>query len=295
MTQRGTNAIAVYPVLEAGQLGKPLVQPSSGPTPYGFAFTQGGGLVVTEAFGAQVGKAASSYRISDAGVAPVSRSVGNGRSEICLAVVTNDGRYAFTTNFGDGAVSRYSIDDDDIIALDEAAAGLAVDGQTGLRDEDLSGDGRFLYAIDADSRRVFGWAVSAGGSLSPIGSWEGLPATVAGLAVSWTMRLEPLYRATFTTPEAWSVELAPRPDRGAELPDRRGALRGAPVGAPPRRELPAAADRQRPPARLSRRPSDSRRRGGALRMARIRAARRGWNARACWQRYPSPTTTGTAG
>jgi 3-carboxymuconate cyclase len=68
---------------------------------------------VTEAFGAQAGKAAaSSYRISDAGVAPVSRSVGNGRSEICWAVVTSDGRYAFTTNFGDGAVSRYSIGDD---------------------------------------------------------------------------------------------------------------------------------------------------------------------------------------
>jgi 6-phosphogluconolactonase len=185
VTQRGTNAIAVYPVLEAGQLGKPLVQPSSGPTPCGFAFTKGGGLVVTEAFGAQAGKAAaSSYRISDAGVAPVSRSVGNGRSEICWAVVTSDGRYAFTTNFGDGAVSRYSIGDDGIIALEEAAAGLAVDGHTGLRDEDLSGDGRFLYAIDADSRRVFGWAVGAGGSLSPVGSWQGLPATVAGLAAS---------------------------------------------------------------------------------------------------------------
>ena len=89
-----------------------------------------------------------------------------------------------TTNFGDGAVSRYSIGDDGSIALEEAAAGLAVDGQTGLRDEDLSGDGRFLYAIDADSRRVFGWAVGAGGSLSPVGSWQGLPATVAGLAAS---------------------------------------------------------------------------------------------------------------
>ena len=185
VTQRGTNAIAVYPVLEAGQLGTPLVQPSSGPTPYGFALTKGGGLVVTEAFGAQAGKAAaSSYRISEAGAAPVSRSVGNGRSEICWAVVTNDGRYAFTTNFGDGAVSRYSIGDDGSIALEEAAAGLAVDGHTGLRDEDLSGDGRFLYAIDADSRRVFGWAVGAGGSLSPVGSWQGLPATVAGLAAS---------------------------------------------------------------------------------------------------------------
>jgi 6-phosphogluconolactonase len=185
VTQRGTNAIAVYPVAETGQLGQPLVQPSPGPTPYGFAFTGRGGLVVTEAFGAQAGKAAvSSYRITDDGAAPVSRSVGNGRSEICWAVVTHDGRYAFTTNFADGAVSRYSIGDGGSIALDEAAAGLAVDGQTGLRDEDLSGDGRFLYAIDADHQRVFGWAVGAGGSLSPAGSWEGLPATVAGLAAS---------------------------------------------------------------------------------------------------------------
>ena len=185
VTLRGTNAIAVYPVLETGQLGEPQVQPSSGPTPYGFAFTSRGGLVVTEAFGAQAGKAAvSSYRISEAGAAPVSRSVGNGRSEICWAVVTNDGRYAFTTNFGDGAVSCYSIGEDDSMALDKAAAGLAVDGQTGLRDEDLSGDDRFLYAIDVDSRRVFGWAVGENGSLSAIGSWEGLPATAAGLAAS---------------------------------------------------------------------------------------------------------------
>ena len=99
-------------------------------------------------------------------------------------MVTSDGRHAFTTNFGDGAVSRYSVGDDGSIALGEAAAGVAVDGQTGLRDEDLSGDGRFLYAIDADSRRVFGWAVGEDASLAPIGSWEGLPATVAGLAAS---------------------------------------------------------------------------------------------------------------
>jgi 6-phosphogluconolactonase (cycloisomerase 2 family) len=185
VTQRGTNAIAIYPVAETGQLGTPVVQPSSGPTPYGFAFTKGGGLVVTEAFGAQVGKAAaSSYRISEAGAAPISRSVGNGRSEICWAVITNDGRYAFTTNFADGAVSRYLISGDGSITLDEAAAGLAVDGQTGLRDEDLTGDGRFLYAIDADHGRVLGWAVGEGGSLSPAGSSEGLPATVAGLAAS---------------------------------------------------------------------------------------------------------------
>src|SRR5215213_347770 len=166
------------------RLGEARISPSSGPTPYGFAFA-GDTLVVTEAFGAQTGKAAaSSYRLSATSATPVSRSVGNGRSEICWAVVTNDGRYAFTTNFADGAVSRYAIANDGSIALEDAAAGMAVDGETGLRDEDLSADGRFLYAVDTDSGRVFGWAVQAGGELEPLGSWAGLPATAAGLAAS---------------------------------------------------------------------------------------------------------------
>jgi 6-phosphogluconolactonase len=185
VTERGTNAIALYPVDDAGRLGEPQVHPSSGPTPYGFAFTRGGTLVVTEAFGAQIGAAAaSSYVVQGNAITPASRSIGNGRSEICWAVITDDDRYAFTTNFADGAVSRYAIGDDGTLTLEDATAGIAVDGQTGLRDEDLSSDGRFLYAIDADSRRVFGWAVDANGSLSPIGSWDGLPATVAGLAAS---------------------------------------------------------------------------------------------------------------
>ena len=42
-------------------------------------------------------------------ITPGTASVGNGRSEICWAVISNDGRYAFTTNFADGAVSRYAI------------------------------------------------------------------------------------------------------------------------------------------------------------------------------------------
>jgi 6-phosphogluconolactonase (cycloisomerase 2 family) len=185
VTERGTNTIAFYGVDADGSLGEPHVTSSSGPTPYGFAFATGGTLVVTEAFGAQKGKAAaSSYLVRNGSATPVSRSVGNGRSEICWAVVTKDGRYAFTTNFADGAVSRYAVAADGNLALEDAVAGTAIDGATGLRDEDISRDGRFLYAIDADSQRIFGWAIGDGGALSPLGSWEGLPATVAGLAAS---------------------------------------------------------------------------------------------------------------
>ena len=185
VTERGTDSIVVFEVDADGRLGEPAMHPSAGPTPYGFAFTSGGTLVVTEAFGAQTGKAAaSSYVLDNGSVLPMTRSVGNGRSEICWAVVSKDDRYAFTTNFADGAVSRWMIADDGRIELDDAAAAVAVEGQPGLRDEDLSSDGRFLYAIDADSQRIFGWAVGERGSLEPVGSWAGVPATVAGLAAS---------------------------------------------------------------------------------------------------------------
>jgi 6-phosphogluconolactonase (cycloisomerase 2 family) len=183
VTERGTDSIVTFAVGADGLLDEMRTVPSSGPTPYGFAFTSGGTLVVTEAFRAQKGDAAaSSYTYRDGSITPLTGSVGNGRSEICWAVVTRDDRYAFTTNFADGAVSRYAIAPDGSLTLEEAVAGVTEDGRPGLRDEDLTADGRYLYAIDADSGSLFGWAVGAGGSLSPIGSWAGLPKTVAGLA-----------------------------------------------------------------------------------------------------------------
>jgi 6-phosphogluconolactonase (cycloisomerase 2 family) len=185
VTERGTDSIVTYDVAPEGTFGTSRTIASEGPTPYGFAITSGGTLVVTEAFRAQKGAAAaSSYAIEDGSLVPRTSSVGNGRSEICWAVVTPDDRFAFTTNYADGAVSRFAIASDGSLSLEDATAGVSVDGQPGLRDEDLSGDGRFLYAIDADGGRIYGWAVDAEGTLEPVGSWGGVPATVAGIAAS---------------------------------------------------------------------------------------------------------------
>jgi 6-phosphogluconolactonase len=183
ITQRGTDSIVTYQVTSDGSFGASSEIASEGPTPYGFAFTSGGTLVVAEAFGAEKGAAAaSSYALEDGSLVVRTSSVGNGRSEICWAVITPDDRFAFTTNFADGAVSRYAIASDGSLSLEDATAGISVDGMPGLRDEDITSDGRFLYAIDADGGRIYGWAVDAKGSLEPVGSWDELPATVAGLA-----------------------------------------------------------------------------------------------------------------
>jgi 6-phosphogluconolactonase len=183
VTQRGADAIAAYPVRDEGALGEPSTVMSSGPTPYGFAFTTNGTLVVTEAFRAEKGAAAaSSYATGNGNLTPRTCSLGNGMSEICWAVVTPDDRFAYTTNFAESTVSRFAIGLDGSISLEDAAAASVGDPRPGLRDEDVTDEGRFLFAIDADGGSVVGWRIGTDGSLSRAGSWDGLPNTIAGLA-----------------------------------------------------------------------------------------------------------------
>src|SRR5215211_8350424 len=88
ITERATDSIVTYEVTADGTFGTSRTIDSEGPTPYGFALTSGGTLIVTEAFGAEKGAAAaSSYAIVEGSLVARSSSVGNGRSEICWAVV----------------------------------------------------------------------------------------------------------------------------------------------------------------------------------------------------------------
>jgi 6-phosphogluconolactonase len=147
ITERATDSIVTYELTADGTFGPSGVVASEGPTPYGFAFTSGATLIVTEAFGAEKGAAAaSSYAIEDGSLVARSSSVGNGRSEICWAVVTPDDRFAFTTNFADGAVSRYAI------AADGSLSHLRLVG----RRRGLARAGRVLGRAAGDSGRARG-------------------------------------------------------------------------------------------------------------------------------------------
>jgi 6-phosphogluconolactonase (cycloisomerase 2 family) len=185
VTDRALNSIHAFAIAD-GIAQAPTEHPSSGATPYGFDFTVDGTVIVTEAAGAEVGKAsASSYKVSGGGeLEPVSGAIPSTRSEVCWAVVSRDGRTVFVTNFGDGTISTYAIAEDGSIELREAVAATTIDGQPGLRDEALSADGRYLYALHADAREVFAWEVGQDGTLTALGSANGLPATAAGLAAS---------------------------------------------------------------------------------------------------------------
>ena len=185
-TERGTNTISSYVIDQHGYAQGPTTIRSSGQTPYGFGLTKDGSLIVSEAFGGAMGAAAaSSYAVSGAGeLTMMSGSVGDTRSEVCWVALTRDDRFAYVTNFGDGTVSCYEIAADGRLKLYDPVAGSARRGEKGLRDEAISGDGRYLYAIDPDAQKLFGWVVGQGGDLTPAGDFGGVPGTVAGLAAS---------------------------------------------------------------------------------------------------------------
>jgi len=182
VTERVTDAISVYAVGVDGLLDGPTVLPSAGVTPYGFDFGPDGILVVTEAFGGQVGAAAaSSYRLNGS-LSAVSPSVKSSRSEVCWAAVSRDGRFAYVTNFGDNTISSYRIGDDGAIELLDPIAASTREGEKGLRDEAITADGRHLYALDADAGTIHAWTIGDDGALMPAGAAGGLPLTAAGLA-----------------------------------------------------------------------------------------------------------------
>jgi len=185
-TERGTNSISSYVVDQHGYAQGPATIKSSGQTPYGFGVTKDGSLIVSEAFGGAMGAAAaSSYAVSGAGeLTMMSGSVGDTRSEVCWVALTNDDRFAYVTNFGDGTISCYQIAVDGRLTLHDPVAGSARQGEKSLRDEAISGDGRYLYAIDPDAQKLFGWAVGQDGHLTPAGQFGRVPGTAAGLAAS---------------------------------------------------------------------------------------------------------------
>jgi 6-phosphogluconolactonase (cycloisomerase 2 family) len=108
VTEKATNLIDVYVVGSNGAAGPPTSNPSAGMTPFGFAFDQRNHLIVSEAFGgAPNASAVSSYSAALSGILSViSESVPDLQTAACWIVITNSGRYVYTSNTGARPASR---------------------------------------------------------------------------------------------------------------------------------------------------------------------------------------------
>jgi 6-phosphogluconolactonase len=179
VTEKNTNLIDTWLVGADGLLSGRVLNPSAGPTPFGFAVDKRNTLIVSEA-GANGG--ASTYRFAANGsLIPVSSMVMTGQRAACWAVVTENGRYGYVTNAGTGNISGFAI------ASDGSASLLDADGVTAITggnptDAALSGDSRFLYARVSATSSIAVFRIGSDGSLAALPSFTGTPPGLAGLA-----------------------------------------------------------------------------------------------------------------
>lgn len=179
ITDKGNDRLLVYTVGHHGRPSDmPVVTPSSGAVPFAVDFDRKGHLLVVEA-GAN---AVSSYNIAhDGSLQVISASVPNGQAATCWIVV-NDRGDIITTNPGTNSLSAFHVDADtgQVTLLN----GTAGSGDAPL-DIDITGDGRYAYAVDPGNGGVDMFRIENDGSLTGLGIVDaGLMEFAQGMAVN---------------------------------------------------------------------------------------------------------------
>ena len=186
VAEKATNRLDVYEVGRDGRAEGPVVQISSGRTPFGFAVGRHGLLVVSEAFGGAAGAGAiSSYAPveDDGAIRAISASVPDHQSAPCWVVITRDDRVAFTSNTGSNSISAYRIDREGrLVLLDHDGVAGTTGAGSAPTDLALTGQSSFLYALDSGTAAISAFRVRPGGDLEPVPGPSGLPPAAVGLA-----------------------------------------------------------------------------------------------------------------
>jgi 6-phosphogluconolactonase (cycloisomerase 2 family) len=182
VSERVSNRLETLPLDFLGRPGAPVVTASSGATPFGFAISPRGVVVVSEAGASTV----SSYRSGPHGeLNPITAALPVGQGAACWVAVSPDGRFAYTGNAA-GSISGFALaHDGSLTALD--ADGLTAPLLPSPRNLAFDPSGRWLHAVSPGSATSGGqlttYRVGEDGSLTLTGTAPAA-ADITGAAAS---------------------------------------------------------------------------------------------------------------
>ena len=184
VTEKATNKIITYTVNEWGVPGTMHSITSASPTPFGFAPGRHGNIYVSEAVGGAANASnVSSYQVSnDGSITLADGPVGTGQSAACWVVLTNNGKFIYTTNTASNTLSSYNVNQGsgNINLLQSIAATSGM----GPIDAALSDNSKYLYVLNSASHSISAYSVANNGSLTTVQTVTGLPASTNGLAAN---------------------------------------------------------------------------------------------------------------
>ena len=177
VTEKNTSVLDSYSVGTQGYTSGPTITPSSGVTPYGFAFGRGGKLIVSDAGPG----ALSSYGVARSGtLTVVSAVVTDGQTAACWVATVDSGRFAYTSNAHSNTISTYGVGPGGTLTLL-----VAVAATTGAADTDMAVGGplgQFLFVYDAGAGEIESFSIASGASLTLEYAAFALPGSAEGLA-----------------------------------------------------------------------------------------------------------------
>lgn len=107
-------------------------------------------------------------------------SVGANQSAACWVVITNNGKYAYTTNTASNNLSSFDINK----STGNISVNTAIASTTGMGpiDAALSNNSKYLYVLNSGSHSIGVYKVDNNGSLSSLQTVAGLPGGANSLA-----------------------------------------------------------------------------------------------------------------
>lgn len=164
--------IVTFAVNGDGTLGQKQMIDATGQGPFGFTFNKSGALFTTEQFDGSFGPglgAAAGYSVhADGSLTAASGSIQNDGTDTCWFVLTDDGKYGYTTSFfGSGRISSYLLQQNGGLSLLNAKA-ANVEVNQGASDMALTRNSQYLYMLNSIEGTVTGFRLNADGSLTLI-------------------------------------------------------------------------------------------------------------------------------
>jgi 6-phosphogluconolactonase len=149
--------------------------------PFGYGFSRQDTLIISEAAGGQAGTSAlSSYHVNGSDFEMISPSVGTTQIAACWIAVTQNGKFAYTTNAGSGTVSSYRVGQDGSLDLSNPTA-ATIGPNSHPSDMAFSIDSGILYTLNNHLNTLGIFQVQSDGGLIHVGD-QSILAGAMGLA-----------------------------------------------------------------------------------------------------------------
>ena len=178
VVERLTNNIDTFHINPNGTLGPLVINPSAGVGAFSGRFAPDGKLIVSET-GSTISAISSYTVLSNGKLSAVTQSLTTNGDANCWNSITPNGAFVYASNAGSSNISGFSIGQSGALTALTSSSIVASNPENATNlDIAVSGDGKFVYSLNATVGTVGVFAIQSNGTLTEVNEIAGFTAAV---------------------------------------------------------------------------------------------------------------------